>query len=116
VPDPARAERFRFFGYMAEGLQTPGFVSGVTQGWLPLGGDMMTLLDACADGVPLSVDVHNARPLNMFTAFAYSGVEGGFSNTSLYAFPFNRARAFGNDSRGFCASGMSARKASRTSA
>ena len=90
---------------MAEGLQTPGFVSGVTQGWLPLGGDMMTLLDACAEGVPISVDVHNARPLSMFTAFAYSGVEGGFSNTSLWAYPFNRARAFGNDSRGFCASG-----------
>ena len=105
MPDLARAERFRFFGYMADGLQTPGFVSGVTQGWLPLGGDMMTLLDACAEGVPISVDVHNARPLSMFTAFAYSGVEGGFSNTSLYASPFNRARAFGNDSRGFCASG-----------
>ena len=43
---------------------TPGFVPGVSQGWVPIGDDFISLLDACTSGTPLSVDVHNLRPVS----------------------------------------------------
>ena len=44
---------------------TPGFVANVTQGWAPVGDDLLTLLDACATGAQLTVDVHNFRRVQM---------------------------------------------------
>jgi hypothetical protein len=34
------------------------------RGWVPLGEDFIALLDACADGLPLFIDVHNVRPVS----------------------------------------------------
>ena len=45
------------------GSTTRGYVPGVTQGWVPLGSDWISLLDACHAGLPLSLDVHNLRPV-----------------------------------------------------
>lgn len=44
---------------------TPGFAPGVTQDWVPIGDDFLSLIDSCFNGVPLSIDVHNLRPLDM---------------------------------------------------
>lgn len=44
---------------------TPGFLPGVSQNWVPVGDDLLTLLDACTLGLPISVDVHNLRPLDV---------------------------------------------------
>ena len=44
---------------------TPGFIPNVTQGWAPVGDDLLTLLDACATGAQLTVDVHNFRRVQM---------------------------------------------------
>lgn len=46
------------------GRVTPGF-RGLNSTWAPVGDDILTLLDACADGLPLSIDVHNLRPLQL---------------------------------------------------
>lgn len=48
---------------------TPGFVPGVTQNWVPLGDDFLSVLDTCASGLPLSIDVHNLRPLDVPARF-----------------------------------------------
>ena len=45
------------------GSTTRGFVPGVTKGWVPLGSDWISLLDACHKRLPLSLDVHNLRPV-----------------------------------------------------
>lgn len=46
---------------------TPGFNPyDPAQNWVPLGDDFLSLLDACAEGLPLSIDVHNLRPMAVF--------------------------------------------------
>lgn len=40
------------------------FNSTFERGWVPLGEDFIALLDACADGLPLFIDVHNVRPVS----------------------------------------------------
>ena len=46
---------------------TPGFDPyNATQSWVPLGDDFLSVLDACAEGFPLSIDVHNVRPIGVF--------------------------------------------------
>ena len=43
------------------GHSTPGWEYNST--WAPLGDDLISLLDACAQGRNISVDVHNLRPI-----------------------------------------------------
>lgn len=102
---PARAAAQRFID---PAFITPGFVAGAAQssGAVPLGDDMLSLLDACTEGARVSVDVHNARPLAHYVGIQYSGVAGGFTNASLYTPPFNKARVWGFASaNAFCWSG-----------
>ena len=105
---PAGTEgRYRF---VLPELISPGFVAGNTSGWVPLGDDVPTLLDACFDELPISVDVHNIRPLVMFVGPQYSGVAGGFTNNSIFSPPFNKMPRLWECSRAandFCWSGSS---------
>jgi hypothetical protein len=99
--------RYRF---VLPQMISPGFVAGNTSGWVPLGDDLLTLLDACFDELPISVDVHNIRPLTMFVGSQYSGVAGGFTNNSLFSPPFNEMPRLWEASReanDFCWSGGS---------
>lgn len=44
---------------------TPGFDAYAPgPSWVPLGDDFLSLLDACGSGIPLSLDVHNLRPIS----------------------------------------------------
>jgi hypothetical protein len=56
---------------------TPGFDPNVTQGWAPVGDDLLTLLDACATGAQLTVDVHNFRKVQMQPGFDQSEAPWG---------------------------------------
>ncbi len=51
-------------------------------GWVPVGDDILTLLDACASGLLLSVDVHNLRGLRI-----RDPTFGNLQNPALFA-PF----------------------------
>ncbi len=66
---------------------TPGFAPGVTQDWVPIGDDFLSLIDSCFNGVPLSIDVHNLRPLDT------TGRDGP-ANASDFAVPLCVCNSF----------------------
>ena len=51
----------RMFRHVTSGLDS----SDDFEGWVPIGDDILTLLDACASGLNISVDVHNLRGLRI---------------------------------------------------
>lgn len=75
---------------------TPGFVPGETQSWVPIGNDLLTLLDACHDGLPLSIDVHNLRPVDYQTSF---------TGPELWSPPYNAINISAAENARLCSMG-----------
>lgn len=60
------------FPYLQAKDATPGFnfTPEASNEWVPLGTDYLSILDACSAGVPLSIDVHNVRPITTIPDFS----------------------------------------------
>jgi hypothetical protein len=68
TPGPQQIFNFPEFQALSELRHvTPGWQETQTNftDWLPVGDDILTLLDACAQNIPISVDVHNLRGLQI---------------------------------------------------